>query len=128
MILVTGGTGFIGQALIRQLISSGYEVRSLIKPSKKTPNLPRGVQVEVVVASLMDLRGIRAAMKDVQTVIHLVTGENKGSKTDLLKVDIESTKAISTAAAETGVDRIIYLSHLDAIQDCLGLWSIGSLN
>jgi NADH dehydrogenase len=114
MILVTGGTGFIGQALIRQLISSGYEVRSLIKPSNKTPNLPRGVPVEVVVASLMDLRGIRAAMKDVQTVIHLVTGENKGSKTDLLKIDIESTKAISTAAAETGVDRIIYLSHLDA--------------
>ena len=43
-------------------------------------------------------------MKDVQTVIHLVTGENKGSKTDLLKIDIQSTRAISTAAAETGVE------------------------
>ncbi len=114
MILVTGGTGFIGQALIRQLTSLGYDVKTLIRPSKKTPNLPKGVPVNVVVASLTDIRGLRAAMSDVQTVIHLVTGENKGSKTDLLKVDIDSTRAISTAAADTGVERLIYLSHLGA--------------
>ena len=68
----------------------------------------------MVVASLTDIRGLRAAMSDVQTVIHLVTGENKGSKTDLLKVDIDSTRAVSTAAADTDVERLIYLSHLGA--------------
>ncbi len=114
MILVTGGTGFIGQALIRQLTSLGYDVRTLIRPSKKTPKLPKGFPVDVVVASLTDIRGLRAAMSDVQTVIHLVSGENKGSKTDLLKVDIESTRAINSAAADTGVNRMIYLSHLGA--------------
>lgn len=114
MLLVTGGTGFIGQALIRQLIASGYDVRSLIRPSKKTPNLPKGVPVDVVVASYSDIRGIRAAMNGVNTIIHLVSGENKGSNTDLLAVDIQSTKVIATAAAEAGVERIIYISHLGA--------------
>jgi len=114
MILVTGGTGFIGRSLIRQLIGSGYEVRSLIRPSKQTPGFSKGVPFDVVLASMTDLRGIRAAMSDVSTVIHLVSGENKGSKTDLLKVDIESSRIISRAAAETGVNRIIYLSHLGA--------------
>lgn len=114
MLLVTGGTGFIGQALIRQLIASGYEVRSLIRPSKRTPNLPRGVPVDAVVASLTDMRGVRAAMKGVKTVIHLVSGENKGSDTDLLSVDIQSTKVITAAAAESGVERILYISHLGA--------------
>lgn len=114
MLLVTGGTGFIGQALIRQLIASGYEVRSLIRPSKATPKLPRGVPVDVVVAGLMDIRGVRAAMNGVTAVIHLVSGENKGSSTDLLSVDIQSTKVITAAAAESGVDRILYVSHLGA--------------
>ena len=114
MILVTGGTGFIGQVLIRQLISNGYEVRLLLRPSKTTPELPKGMPLDVVLASVTDVRGMRAAMHDVTTVIHLVTGENKGSKTDLFEVDIESTRVVSQAAMETGVDRIIYLSHLGA--------------
>lgn len=114
MLLVTGGTGFIGQTLIRQLIASSYQVRSLIKPSKTTPNLPKGVPVDVVVASLTDMGGVRAAMKGVNTVIHLVSGENKGSKTDLLSVDIQSTRVITAAAAESGVERILYMSHLGA--------------
>ncbi len=47
MILVTGGTGFIGKALIRHLVEAGETVRTLIRPSRQSPNLPVGVPVEV---------------------------------------------------------------------------------
>jgi uncharacterized protein YbjT (DUF2867 family) len=114
MILVTGGTGFIGRVLIRQLSAMGKRVRTLIRPSKKTPNLPRGVPIEVAVSSLRDERGLRAAMKGVDVVYHLAGVEGLGSRADLMEVDILGTQAVARAASEAGVDRIFFVSHLGA--------------
>ncbi len=47
MILVTGATGFIGRVLVRQLSESGFPLRALIRPSPRTPRLPKGVPLEV---------------------------------------------------------------------------------
>ncbi|HVN56387.1 MAG TPA: NAD(P)H-binding protein [Anaerolineaceae bacterium] len=114
MILVTGGTGFIGQVLIRHLVSSSKPVRSLIRPSRSSPNLPRGVPVEAAVCGIKDERGLRAAMKGVDTIFHLAGAERWGGRGDLLSVDIQGTQAIARAAADAGVQRIFYLSHLGA--------------
>jgi NADH dehydrogenase len=114
MILVTGGTGFIGQALIRQLAGMGYQVRTLLRPSKQSPHLPVGVPVEAVVCSLKDERGLRAAMRGVETVFHLAGSEHDGVRADLQGVDIEGSRSIAQIASEAGVGRLVYLSHLGA--------------
>jgi uncharacterized protein YbjT (DUF2867 family) len=114
MILVTGGTGFIGQALIRRLAETGYRIRTLLRPSKKSPNVPKGVTVEAVVCSLADERGLRAAMKGVQGVFHLAGSEYAPGRADLQGVDIDGTRAVAQAASEADVSRLIYLSHLGA--------------
>ena len=114
MILVTGGTGFIGQHLVRQLVSQGYEVRLLLRPSPHSPNLPTGLPVQVAVSSLQDQRGLRAALKGINTVIHLAGTESRGSRSDLDGVDINGTHSLTSAAKEAGIDRFIYLSHLGA--------------
>lgn len=114
MILVTGGTGFIGQVLIRQLVQRGEEVRTLIRPSSESPRLPWGVPVEVAVSGLRDERGLRAAMKGIKTVYHLAGVESRGSSADLMAVDIEGAQVVAKAARDAGVDRLFFLSHLGA--------------
>ncbi|HWQ46163.1 MAG TPA: NAD(P)H-binding protein [Longilinea sp.] len=116
MILVTGGTGFIGSALIRQLAYQGHSVRILLRPSKISPQIPHGVPVEVAVAALNDQRGIRAAMKNVDVVFHLIGTERHGSQANLNEVEVEGTQAITTVARQAGVQRIFFMSHLGADQ------------
>lgn len=114
MILVTGGTGFVGSVLIPNLLKAGKEVRLLLRPSPVSPRLPKGVSVEVAVCSLKDERGLRAALKGVDTVIHLAGAERQSTRANLTEVDVEGAQAIAQVAALAGVRRMLYLSHLGA--------------
>jgi uncharacterized protein YbjT (DUF2867 family) len=114
MILITGGTGFIGKALTRRLVEAGFPVRLLLRPSAKSPDLPKGVPVEVAVSSLTDERGLRAAMVGVEVIYHLTSAERVRGRADLWEVDIRAAQAVARAAAESKVDRFIYLSHIGA--------------
>lgn len=114
MILVTGATGFIGRVLVRHLTESRQQVRVLLRPSPKSPRLPKGVPVEVAVVSLHDERGLRAALRGVNQIYHLASAESLGQHGDLFATDIEGTRTLAQIAARTQIERLIYLSHLGA--------------
>ena len=114
MILVTGGTGFVGKTLVRNLVSLGYPVRTLLKPSKQSPNLPKNIPIEVTVCSLNDPRGLLAALKGVDIIFHLAGTERLSTRADLNGVDIQGTKNIVEAAQQSNIERIFFLSHLGA--------------
>jgi NADH dehydrogenase len=114
MILVTGGTGFIGQALIRHLIEDGRSVRTLLRPSPGSPDLPKRKPMEVAISNISDERSLRAAVVGVETVYHLVGGEWQGVRADLAQIEIEGTKTLINVARDAGIKRIVYLSHIGA--------------
>jgi len=114
MILVTGATGFIGRVLVRQLNESGQQVRVLLRPSPRSPRLPKGVPVEVAVVSLNDERGLRAALRGVDQIYHLASAAAQGRAGNLFTTDIEGTRTLAQVAAEAEIERFIYLSHLGA--------------
>lgn len=116
MILVTGGTGFVGKALVQHLIASGKTVRILLRPSKVSPQLPRGIPVDAAVCSLRDERGLRAAMRGVDTIVHLASSERHSGRANLTEVDVLGTQGLVNAARQAGIKRILYLSHLGADQ------------
>jgi NADH dehydrogenase len=113
-ILVTGGTGFIGQALVRHLAEAGHQVRILLRASSRSPNLPRSVPVEVTVSGLDDERGLRAAMVGVDTVYHLAGSEWRGVYASLVEIDIQGTQNVVAAAIDARVKRFFFVSHLGA--------------
>ena len=114
MILVTGGTGFIGRILVSHLVTLGYPVRLLLNPSRDYPKLPRGVSVEVAISNMNDERNLRASMKDIDTVFHLVGTEWKGIHAEYEEVDIRAARMFSNVAKQMNVKRFIYMSHIGA--------------
>ncbi len=114
MILITGGTGFIGNVLIRHLNNLGIPIKLLIPPSKKSPNIPKNLSVNVAVSSLKDEKGLRAAMKNVDYIFHLASAESMGRKAELLEVDIKGTQTLINAASGADIKRIFYMSHIGA--------------
>lgn len=112
MILVTGATGFIGRVLVRQLTETGLQVRVLLRPSPKSPRLPKGVPVEVAVVGLDDERGLRAAMRGVDQIYHLASAASQGRQGNLFKTDIEGTRTLAQVAKSADIERFVYLSHI----------------
>ncbi len=86
----------------------------MIRPSRRSPRLPRGRSIDVAVASLADERSIRGALKGIDVIIHLAGAEWQGRNADLLAVDMQGTENLARAAADAGVERLITISHLGA--------------
>ena len=89
-------------------------MRALLRPSRYSPRLPRNIPVEVAVSSMLDERGIRAALKDVTCIFHLASSEKEGQDIDLEKTDVKGLEVLLEAAEQVKVERIIYLSHIGA--------------
>jgi NADH dehydrogenase len=112
-VLVTGATGFVGRAVLPILAQTGHQVRILLRPSLASPRLPKGVAVEVGLSDLTDAPGVRAALLGMDAVLHLAA-ERAGSRADLSRSDSEATRTLVEAAGDSGIRRLIYLSHLGA--------------
>ena len=112
-ILVTGGTGHLGRAMVPGLQRDGHQVRILARGARGEPH------VEWVAGDLATGAGVREAVADVDVVVHAATNSpaaRRGSFTlhDFLRspadVDVDGTSALLTAADEAGVERFVHVS------------------
>lgn len=114
MILVTGGTGFIGGELVKHLHQAGVPYKLLLQPSARQDLFPRGMGINVALSSLSDARGVRASLQDVDVIYHLAGVERSGYLADFQSLEVDGIRNLTEAAVNAGVKRFFYLSHLGA--------------
>lgn len=109
-VLVTGGTGYLGRAMIAELLRRGHEVRALVRPGAEN-RLPDAV--EVVFGSPLRSQDVQRALEDCDTLVHLV-GVPKPSPAkaaQFRRIDLPSIQATVEAALATDPQpHVIYLS------------------
>ena len=113
---VTGGTGFLGSALVRKLLERGEEVVALSRPGSDLRNL-EGLDVEIAYGDLLDRESLRAAMKGCHRVYHAAAEYSLWvpDKKAIYAVNVDGTKNVLTAAIEAGVSRAVYTSTVGAL-------------
>src|SRR5512146_2171349 len=110
IVLVTGGTGYIGGRLVPRLLDAGYRVRCLVRDPARMQGRSWLARVEVVQGDLLEPDTLEAALQDVYASYYLVHGR-KGGKVNA-DLDLQAARNFVAAAERQNVQRIIYLGEL----------------
>lgn len=116
MILLTGGTGFVGRHLVQQFVADGRPVRVLSRtPGRVTlPDSISWVQGDVT-----DRASLRAALRDVRTVVHAaaVLGDGLTQDAAFGRVNAGGTATLATVARDMGVRQFVHISSAGVYGD-----------
>ncbi len=114
--LVTGGTGFIGANVARELVAAGATVRVLARPRGDRRALA-GVKVEIVEGDLLEPASVRRAVSGVQVVYHVAADYRLWTPdpATLYRTNVDGTRAVLEAAGEAGAKRIVHTSSVGAL-------------
>ena len=114
-VLVTGGDGFLGTNIVRELLSRDYSVRILAEPGRDVKTL-KGMHVEAVPGDLRSGKDVIAAAKTCSYVIHTAASTNiwPPRSTFLKEINVEGTRNVIRAAEEAGVKRLVHVGSANS--------------
>jgi nucleoside-diphosphate-sugar epimerase len=116
VILVTGGTGFVGEALVHELLAKGCQLKALVRKLSVLP-----VEVEQVVVDLGEKESkwsIECVFSGVDVVVHAAARVHKmkdrsvNPLAEFRKLNRDATLTLATLAADAGVKRFVFLSSI----------------
>jgi nucleoside-diphosphate-sugar epimerase len=117
---VTGGTGFIGSRVVKRLRDRDDEVVVLAR----SPEKAAGLDAEVVQGDLSNADAIRRGMEGCQAAFHIAAdyrvGMPKSKRESMYDSNVRGTERVFDAAADAGVDRVVYVSTVNAFGNTNG--------
>jgi uncharacterized protein YbjT (DUF2867 family) len=117
VILVTGGTGFVGPKVVHALRAEDHAVRVLARKPERQERL-RAWGCEVVQGDMTDAESLRRAAQGCEAVVHLVA-ILLGSPEAFERVMVQGTHDLVAAAKEAGVGRFVLMSALGTSEEAL---------
>jgi uncharacterized protein YbjT (DUF2867 family) len=115
LILVTGGTGFVGGHVVHELRGRDLPVRCLVRDLRKGARLTAW-GCELVEGDVTDPESLRAAVGGADTIIHLV-GIRQGRREEFQRIMVDGTRDLLAAAKDAGVRRFVHMSALGTSEE-----------
>jgi uncharacterized protein YbjT (DUF2867 family) len=112
VILVTGGTGFVGGHVVQALRRADKPVRCLVRDPRKAEKL-EALGCELTEGDMTEPDSLRRAVEGVEGVVHLVA-IRQGTETQFERIMSQGTRDLLVAAREAGVRRFVHMSALGA--------------
>lgn len=112
-VFLTGGTGFLGHYIAKELLDYGHTLRILARNPNKIPALAAHPMVEMVPGDLQDFSIIAAALQGCEACVHVALGWGD-TPLSMLDNDTRATAHLLQAAYEAGCSRFIYTSSTAA--------------
>lgn len=114
--LVTGGAGFLGSAIVKQLVEQGVAVRVLALPAESLENL-EGVAYELQKGNIMNIADVTQAVEGCDTVFHVAAIYKDYMKNPMPMYDVSQrgTFNVLEAARRAGVEKVVYTASIVAL-------------
>jgi nucleoside-diphosphate-sugar epimerase len=123
-VVVTGGAGFIGRAIVSRLADRGDEVVALVRDPARAMHLKRE-HVSLVVSDLSSVPQLTAQMTGADAVIHAAgmyeVGIKKSQRQRMWDANVGSTERVLDAAVAAGVPRIVSVSTVNVFGNTKGV-------
>ncbi len=113
--LITGGTGLLGNNIIRRLLARGESVRALVRPGHD-PRPLAGLDLEIARGDIRDAAAVSRALRGAATVIHSAALVHIGRRglARLRATNVEGSRNVARAALAGGA-RMLLVSSVDAL-------------
>ncbi len=115
-VFVTGGTGFVGSHVARELANQGADLRLLVRSTSPRSNI-EALRADCVVGDLLHPETLEAALRGCEAVFHLAADyrlwtRSKQDVRSMYRCNVEGTRALLEAARRSGVRRLVYCSSV----------------
>jgi dihydroflavonol-4-reductase len=109
--IVTGGAGFIGAHLVRQLAAEGFKVRVVERPGANLDNVA-GLNVSVLTADVSIPGAVRPAMDNCDVLFHLAANPHlwTRNRADFRRINTEGTRNVLASARDARIPRVVHTS------------------
>jgi len=118
MIVITGGTGHLGNVLVRKLVNMNKKVRALILPGEDITSL-KGLEIEKIEGDVRLPDSLRKAFEGADIVYHCagIISILPGQRKQLYQVNVIGTKNVVNMCLKTKVKRLVYTSSIHALSE-----------
>jgi dihydroflavonol-4-reductase len=115
-VLITGGSGYIGSAVVRELLNSGGKAKVLVRETADLRNLD-GLDVDLVYGDITDFHSIKEALRGCDRVFHLaaIYAIWLPDPKMMYWVNVQGTRNVLEACLQKKIKKVVYTSSVAAL-------------